>query len=109
MFTGQNHGDAFDGAFAGRIVADFSDNPNGSVCTVSVRAWRGKLANNLVDGTMDGRAGGCGYCKFSAAFDSAVRNNIKAQGIAMPDLHGAGESSVRSFVESLGYQVIEVI
>lgn len=98
----------FDGKFHGRIAANYSDNPEGSVVTVGVSVWAGPL-NNAEGGPMLGKAGGCGYCKFSAAFDAAVRNHCKDNDITMPHLSGAGESSVRAFLETLGYQVLEVI
>lgn len=98
----------FDGKFHGRIVANYSDNPEGSVVTVGVSVWSGPL-NNAEGGPLLGKAGGYGYCKFSAAFDSAVRKHCKNKEIAIPPLAGAGESSVRSFLESLGYQVLQVI
>ncbi len=35
---------SFEGKYAGRIVANWSDNPNGSVCTATVAIWHGPLA-----------------------------------------------------------------
>lgn len=56
-------------ANAGRIVANFSDNPNGSVCTLTLHFWGGPL--EIMPGTT-GQAGGYGYDKFSAAMSDAL-------------------------------------
>lgn len=91
----------FDGEEAGRIVANFSDNPNGSVCTSSVGFWAGPLKGKE---SSTGRAGGYGYDKFSASVSSAL-SKIGVKN----DVDGRGAASVRSLLEGLGYQVIEVL
>jgi len=97
----------FGGEFAGRVVANYSDNPMGAVVTVGVAVWLGPLKHT--DGPMLGKAGGYGYCKFSAAFDAAIRKPAEASGVFFSSLSGRGESEVRSFLEDLGYKVMEVI
>ncbi len=91
----------FSGEMAGRIVANYSDNPNGSVCTATVGFWNGPLKDTVAS---TGRAGGYGYDKFSAAVSSAL-NKIGVKN----DVDGRGDSSVKSLIEKIGYSVIEVI
>lgn len=92
-----------DGKYAGRIVANWSDNPAGAVCTATVDVWRGPLQEMP---RANGRAGGGGYCKFSAAVEQALRGAGRAD---CGDMHGAGEGAVREYFERFGYTVIEVI
>lgn len=54
---------------AGRIVASYSDNPMGSVCTVTLHFFSGPLS---IMPTTSGKAGGYGYDKFSAAVADAL-------------------------------------
>ncbi len=96
------HPDAPNGRGAGRIVADFSDNPAGAVCTATVCVWAGPLAEMPAS---TGRAGGYGYCKFSAAVDEALCKAGQDAG----DMHGRGGSAIRKWFEARGYQCIEVI
>jgi hypothetical protein len=96
-----------DGEMAGRIVCNMSDNPAGSVFTVQVGAWKGPL--NSSDGPMIGSAGGCGYCKFSAAFAQAIAKHCKANSIDDSRVSGCGSSAMVAFLERLGYKVCEVI
>lgn len=91
----------FNGEMAGRIVANYSDNPNGSVCTATVGFWNGPLKDTNAS---TGRAGGYGYDKFSAAVSSAL-NKVGVKN----DVEGRGDSSVKSLLEKIGYSVIEVI
>jgi len=91
----------FNGEMAGRIVANYSDNPNGSVCTATVGFWNGPLQDK---NTTTGRAGGYGYDKFSAAVSYAL-NKIGVKN----EVDGRGDSSVKSLLEKIGYSVIEVI
>lgn len=91
----------FDGEMAGRIVSNFSDNPNGSVCTSTVGFWGGPLKDKDLS---TGTAGGCGYDKFSASVESALSKiGVKT------DFTGRGAYSVRAMLEGFGYKVIEVI
>lgn len=102
---------------AGRVIANYSDNPAGSVCTVAVHFWdkaekeaglvpvdAGKPIEKWVK--PQGQAGGYGYDKFSAAFADALRRKYGLEGLKMS---GAGESVVRSWLEEKGFQVVEVL
>lgn len=100
------------GEHAGKIVANYSDNPAGSVVTLTVSIWGGKL------GALDrasGTAGGYGYDKFSAAFvDALKRSNYEALGLdaehGVPwGMGGAGQAKVKEWLKGLGYDVFEVI
>lgn len=97
------------GEQAGKIVANFSDNPMGSVCTAQVILWTGPLATTMMEtksGPSLGKAGGYGYDKFSAA----VEASLLKQGIdPKVSMGGAGDSAVRSFLEKKGYSIMEVI
>lgn len=93
MFKGEN---------AGRIVANYSDNPNGSVCTCTVHFWLGPLKDK--PGTT-GRAGGYGYDKLSAAFEDAI-NRI---GVPISEVHGVGETAIEKWLNGHGYKTIKVI
>ena len=99
------------GKIAGRIVANYSDNPNGSVCTATVHIFAGPLA---IIPTCTGRAGGYGYDKLSSAVCSALHKAI-TEGIASdgptealrtlphPTFNGAGMSGAREWFEPYGY------
>lgn len=96
-----------DGEMVGRVVCNMSDSLNGSVFTVQVGVWKGPL--NSSDGPMIGKAGGGGYCKFSAAFAQAIAKHCKANGIDDSRVSGAGSSAMVAFLEQLGYKACEVI
>lgn len=104
----------WEGQPAGRIVANYSDNPMGSVCTATVHIWTGPLGG--MPGST-GRAGGCGYDKFSAAVMDAFgiadrattvdphphwEMQIQQAGLE----HGNGDTG--GAFEELGYQYMEV-
>lgn len=94
---------AYNGEMAGKIVANWSDNPAGSVCTASVYVYRGPLAELPAT---TGRAGGYGYCKFSAAVADALSRVL----VDYPqDMHGRGESAVEDWFRQYGYVVYRVI
>ena len=116
-----HHASTRPGGFAGRIVANWSDNPAGSVCTAQVSIWEGPLA--CIPNTI-GRAGGYGYDKLSAAIQSAITRAKEGKGLGKPDTseqaaslaglnvpHFAdmGFSEVRKWFESLGYVVVDSI
>lgn len=96
-----------DGRVAGRIVANWSDNPAGSVCTAVVMVWAGPLRDMPV---CTGKAGGCGYDKLSAAICLAIRNVlVSIDDYTMPVFDGAGMSSVHAWFKGLGYEMYDVI
>jgi hypothetical protein len=87
----------YQGKEAGKIVANWSDNRYGSVCTATVVIHDGPL--NPPDGygyRGTGAAGGGGYCKFSTAVSQAVNKREtaswfeKVQKFTMPDNNFAG-------------------
>jgi len=83
----------YEGKPSGRIIANWSDNPNGSVCTAMVGVWSGPL------GEMPkavGRAGGYGYDKISSAKIA-------------PRFSGCGMTEVRKWFEQFGYELFEII
>lgn len=95
------------GEMAGRIVANYSDNPCGSVCTAQVMFLKGPLHKDEIPKSIPlGRAGGYGYDKFSAA----VGKSLRLQGIEpKEEISGRGDSSVKGFLEKNGYLVFEAI
>lgn len=93
------------GNAAGRIVANFSDNPNGAVCTATVHVWRGPLAEMP---STTGTAGGYGYDKFSAAVSDALTRAGLTDADAR-EMHGRGDGAIRQWFEARGYSVLSVI
>lgn len=94
------------GKVAGRIVANYSDNPNGSVVTATVHVWDGPLA---ACPSTTGRAGGYGYDKMSAAVYDALDRAEWEGKPTVPHFNGAGMSEVTRWFESLGYVCAGVI
>lgn len=107
------------GAIAGRIVGDFSDNPNGAVCTATLHVWAGPL--KFIP-TTTGKAGGGGYDKASAAVCDAlyraredakmypgIDDNDKMAALEFPDLAGRGMSTVAEWFRKHGYECEGVI
>lgn len=90
-----------DGKLAGKIVANYSNNPNGSVCTAGVWIWDLPEPSGYYG---QGRAAGYGYCKFSSAVNQACR----ALGLDA-DFHAAGHSAVQSFFEEFGYTYVSIL
>jgi hypothetical protein len=84
-----------DNEYAGFIVANWSNNPNGSVCTALVQ----------IDGKSGiGKAGGYGYCKLSAAVYDALKSmNIEPQ-VVKP-----GNGRHEQEFEDMGYTVLLVV
>jgi hypothetical protein len=97
----------YEGKPSGRIIANWSDNPNGSVCTAMVGVWSGPL------GEMPkavGRAGGCGYDKLSSAISDAINKVIAEDPDKIaPKFDGYGMTAVRKWFEQFGYELFEVI
>jgi len=79
--------------YAGRIVANWSNNPAGTVCTATVQIFD--------KGTATGRAGGYGYDKLSAAIYEALKKlNIE------PLVLRPGNGQTDKELESQGFTVI---
>lgn len=99
----------YKGKEAGFVVANISD---AGVVTLTINVWN-SAAPLYVGGARHGHAGGYGYDKFSAAFDDAIRSKKQGNKLAMdanaPDMHGTGEESVSSYLESKGFKVIKVL
>lgn len=89
-----------DGKHAGKIIANWSDNPNGSVCTATV--WFTAPNDEWVCAT--GKAGGYGYDKFSAAVYGALRSAGVSIGTLSP-----GDGRTQELFESFGYQYISIL
>lgn len=106
------------GEMAGKIVANFSDNPNGSVCAAQVIIWTGPLSSKEIRPVALGKAGGYGYDKFSAAVSDSLqklglgydslKDKVKDQK-EIYGMSGAGDSSVKAFFSKNGYTIVEVI
>lgn len=106
----------------GKIIANWSDNPAGSVCTAQVfcdsellKRKRLKYPADMLgiggfeyDAPMIGKAGGYGYDKLSSAISQAIRSGC----IEHPKTNfaGAGLSEVKAwFQKELGLTLFEVI
>lgn len=71
----------YEGKPAGRIIANWSDNPAGTVCSASVIVWGGPLGSSINEKTGAtfnyrniGKAGGYGYDKLSQAVWQCFQN-----------------------------------
>lgn len=93
----------FQGEEAGRVVANWSDNPAGSVCTATLSIWKGPLAYHS-DGHLTASARGYGYDKLS----QAVYYALKA-GKFEPKTVRPGNGQTRQEFEAWGYQVVSVL
>lgn len=99
-----------EGKPAGRIVANWSNNPAGSVCTASVIIFRGPLADckhpktgrGLDYGNM-GKAGGYGYDKLSQAVYQCLMN----AGVT-PNVVSPGNGQTDEEFTSRGYVIFDV-
>jgi len=103
-----------DGKEAGKIIANFSDNPAGSVCTVAVILYTHTPGTSAM-----GSAGGYGYDKFSSAVYEALKKMDLIPGkITLGEypckksgkiaVYPGSGNTQRAF-ENAGYQYIEVI
>lgn len=93
-----------DGQRAGKIIANWSDNPAGSVCTAAVILYKhptkpDESFNNI------GKAGGYGYDKLSSAIEQALYKDELNQVIKVK----GGSGNQREAFESAGYEFIEII
>jgi hypothetical protein len=93
----------FDGKPAGRIIANWSDNPAGSVCSASVIIWDGPLKDCGFDYSTIGRASGYGYDKLSQAVWQCFKQ-LKVETIAVQPANGRTNDE---FLER-GYQVFTI-
>lgn len=95
------------GCYCGRIVANWSDNPNGTVCTAQVMLFIGaptaRSKEDFVN--VQGKAGGYGYDKLSSAIAQALR---KADLHDVIKVQGASGNQAEAF-EKAGFVYIQVI
>jgi hypothetical protein len=95
---------------AGRIVANWSDNPAGTVCSASVVIWAGALSECKHEKTGKqfnyaniGKAGGYGYDKLSAAVYQCFNNAGVETKVVSP-----GSGQVNEEFEAHGYTVFDI-
>lgn len=106
----------------GKIICNWSDNPNGSVCTSQVFHYfesdklikkQGEyktefLKGKKFDSPLIGKASGYGYDKLSSAIGSAIYNNTTERPII--DFKGVGLSGVEKWYDRhFNIEVIQVI
>lgn len=105
----------FNGKPAGKIVANWgNDGMSGVLMTVN--AYAGQM-HTWCDGesySVFYGAGSFGADKMSGAFDAILdmmpgAPALKRDGGTRPDLAGLGSSEVRRYLESVGYDVFEVL
>lgn len=97
-----------DGKEAGKILASWSKNRAGSVCTAQVFLYNDRRIRVDAKGfgvCMIGKAGGYGYDKFS----TAVAHALAAGGMDRHISVEAGRGTVAQDLRAAGYDVIEVI
>jgi hypothetical protein len=100
----------FNGKPAGKMVANWSNNSNGTVCSASVYIYNGPLdlkqqtSKYKLDFGNIGKAGGSGYDKLSQAVYQCFLNC----GIETKTVRPAN-GRTRDEFEAWGYEVIEVI
>jgi hypothetical protein len=96
----------FEGKPAGRLIANWSDNPSGTVCTASVIIWAGPLKDAKHPKTGKefnygniGKAGGYGYDKLSQAVWQCFQN-VGIETVAVKPGNGQTdeEFSMRAYV-----------
>ena len=102
------------GEDAGKLLANWSDNRAGSVCTAQVFLYDGPLQPRFLStGKAIGKAGGGGYCKLSAAISDALIAGIptlsEVERRAVHELSGRGADSCVAWFRSHGYEVVRVL
>lgn len=100
--------------YCGRIVANWSNNPAGTVCTACVMLYGNgpsEAIKAVVDanqkamkGNFIGKAGGYGYDKLS----SAIYSSLKAQGLEKLIKVESASGNQRQAFEEAGFIYIEV-
>lgn len=94
-----------DGKLAGKIIANWSDNPAGSVCQATVWLWDRIEGDTPRRSHGTGRAGGFGYDKFSAAVYDALAE-IWGE---YPTGVSGGDGQTRMVFECMGYTYAEIL
>lgn len=91
--------------YCGRIVANWSDNPAGTVCTACVMLWGNSPVKTIKDYShAQGKAGGYGYDKLSQAIWSALKKMSIADKIKVDPASGNQQSAF----EEAGFVWIEI-
>ena len=91
----------YQGKYAGKVIANWSDNPAGATCSASVVIWDGPLEpNEQLSYSNVGRSQGYGYDKL----DSSIRKCLFAAGVDIPT-----DIESRSWLEKQGYYICEVL
>ena len=100
----------YNSAFAGKLIANWSDNRAGTVCSASLLIWNGPLSNEdknkglIFDLGNIGKAGGYGYDKLSQAVWQCFKNaNLETKKVK------PGNGQTREEFEAWGYVVCEII
>ena len=100
-----------DSKIVGRIIANHSDNPAGSVCTATVWApcmetGEGSQSRCCATGT----AGGYGYDKLSAAIYEALgRSNMERAEKTAGHMFSGGDGRHVQVFEALGYELRQLL
>lgn len=106
---------------AGKIIANWSDNPNGFACTAQVSIYhpehydlktsysnkKYEYSDGYIPNLAIGKASGYGYDKLSSAIYAAMRKGFDWT-FEAPDFSGVGESGTRKFFESIGLQYVSI-
>lgn len=109
-----------DGQVVGKIIANWSDNPNGSVCTAQVLLWDKELAPKVklrriktefldceLAIPMIGKASGYGYDKLSSAISQALEVGGIRKLFPTPVEGGSGNQ--QTAFESAGFEWVTII
>lgn len=95
----------------GKIIANFSDNPNGSVCTAQIISYDHDPMNEknafIVSNPCIGKAGGYGYDKLS----SAVCRALNEEGFSSARFGGRGIpcKEATEFFARYNLELVEVL
>ena len=102
------------GEYCGRIVANWSDNPAGSVCAAQVMIFGNEPSKEIkavveanqkaMAGPHIGKAGGYGYDKLS----QAIWASLKAQGLSELIKVKPASGNQREAFEEAGFRYIEI-
>jgi len=101
----------FEGKPAGRLIANWSDNPAGTVCSASVILWAGPLKDMKHPKTGKefnygnvGKAGGYGYDKLSQAVWQCF-NNAGVEAKVVRPANGQTEEEFTAW----GYEIFTIL
>jgi hypothetical protein len=100
----------FEGKPAGRIIANWSNNPSGSVCSASVIIWEGPLKDckgpkgKELNYANIGKASGYGYDKLSQSVWQCL-NNAGVQTLKVEP----GNGQTTQEFEAWGYQAFTIL